>query len=752
MERVSRMKMCIAYRVRISLIALVVALMLSPLPFVVLRGSLDSAAETALGIGPTSSAPASPHTQLSTTTSSVGWTQLSPATSPPARAGASMTYDAHDGYVLLFGGYQSGGTDLNDTWSYLHGTWTEITSTHSPSVRRYAAMAYDPAAGSVVLFGGSDPNAGMSDTWTFSNGEWTQIFPTTSPPARASASMVYDPAVDGLLLFGGTSNHCCSDAGLRDTWVFSDNQWTQLLPATSPPSVNEYAMTYDSIQNEVVLYGGWYPNGGCGNTVGGTWVFSDGTWAELSTSGSPGPRQAMRMAFDTALGYSVLFGGGNGTNCLPSPVFGDTWTYSSSGWTNLTSSLSTSPSARELEAMTYDQADGYILMFGGQTTSTLLGDAWTFGEILLSPSSARLIPVTGWASNSESCAIGSAASPQALFASKTVGNFNETSDLWNTALSSEGTATLCYEAPGGVGFEHVSLSMSNVADVDPTKSVAGYPSLQYGVCPWGEGQPPPVSPDYPLPLQSSAGLIPPVWPVVSYSVPQPVGSGIDFAYDIWLNPWRAPIGPGYNCDSSNAPESPAFYLEVMVWLNWENQFPAGSPVSAGSFETLIGTAISPQTYTSYLSCNSYGDTVSYSLDETENTVQATVGIDLQTVISDAISLANGCASNPSGTDFSDFWLNQIDLGQEFLPSAGSQVQLSWEVTAYCLVAGLETPSPLQLHCPPSSPATASGTSMVGPLTRGEAVIGIGSVVGVGTTLATLWVTRAVKRKARRVGK
>jgi uncharacterized repeat protein (TIGR02543 family) len=45
-------------------------------------------------------------------------TQLSPATSPPARAYASMAYDPGTGQLLLFGGYSQCSEALNDTWTY----------------------------------------------------------------------------------------------------------------------------------------------------------------------------------------------------------------------------------------------------------------------------------------------------------------------------------------------------------------------------------------------------------------------------------------------------------------------------------------------------------------------------------------------------------------------------------------------------------------------------------------------------------
>jgi hypothetical protein len=48
-----------------------------------------------------------------------GWTQLSPATSPPPRILASMAFDEFNGQVVLFGGSAIGDPSVaNDTWTY----------------------------------------------------------------------------------------------------------------------------------------------------------------------------------------------------------------------------------------------------------------------------------------------------------------------------------------------------------------------------------------------------------------------------------------------------------------------------------------------------------------------------------------------------------------------------------------------------------------------------------------------------------
>jgi hypothetical protein len=239
------------------------------------------------------------------------WTQLSSATSPPARYQPSMAYDPATGNVVLFGGGGSGGSGyLGDTWIFNGTTWTQLSPATSPSARYGASMAYDPATGSMVLFGGHAASGFLSDTWTFNGTTWTQLSPATSPPALAGASMAYDPATGDMVLFGG----CCN---VSDTWIFNGTTWTQLSPATSPPARDQAPMAYNPATGDMVLFGG-YGNSGY---LSDTWTFDGTTWTQLSPATSPSSRCGA-MAYDPATGDMVLFGGYGNSGYLS-----DTWTF-----------------------------------------------------------------------------------------------------------------------------------------------------------------------------------------------------------------------------------------------------------------------------------------------------------------------------------------------------------------------------------------------------------------------------------------
>ena len=65
---------------------------------------------------------------------------------------------------VLFGGYGSSVSRLNDTWEY-NGTWQQVNTAQTPPGRFHHSMAYDTRRHVMVLFGGVDSaNAKLNDT------------------------------------------------------------------------------------------------------------------------------------------------------------------------------------------------------------------------------------------------------------------------------------------------------------------------------------------------------------------------------------------------------------------------------------------------------------------------------------------------------------------------------------------------------------------------------------------------------------
>jgi pimeloyl-ACP methyl ester carboxylesterase len=166
--------------------------------------------------------------------------------------------------------------------------------------------------------------------------------------------------------------------------------WTQ-SPATGPGARESHAMAFDSISNVTVMFGGEITNNGISTPYTDTWLFDGTTWAQTAASG-PCERWAHQMAFDSARGMTVLFGG-NDTRpardfdpaCLASSIdpggatinYGDTWLFDGSSWTR---GPAAGPPARAHHAMAFDSARSATVLFGGiiADTPNLYSDTWLF--------------------------------------------------------------------------------------------------------------------------------------------------------------------------------------------------------------------------------------------------------------------------------------------------------------------------------------------------------------------------------------
>jgi hypothetical protein len=310
---------------------------------------------------------------LASSSSVPTWTQQSPATRPPGLSGASMAYDAAAGNVVMFGGTHSIGPShyLAGTWVWDGSTWTQQHPATSPPARFGASMAYDTATGNVVMFGGENRQArAPRGTWAWDGSTWTKQAPTTSPPGRIYPAMAYDAATGTVVMFGGET---ATGRLLHDTWVWDGSTWTQQHPTASPPVRFGASMAYDAAAGNVVLFSGYNSR----FALGGTWVWDGSTWAKQSPATRPPTRWGASMAYDAATGNVVLYGGFDPVTGTKD--FGDTWAWDGSTWTR--QAPGTSPSARYLASAAYDSATGNVVLFGGFDTVTQrsLGDTWTWG-------------------------------------------------------------------------------------------------------------------------------------------------------------------------------------------------------------------------------------------------------------------------------------------------------------------------------------------------------------------------------------
>jgi uncharacterized protein (TIGR03437 family) len=149
--------------------------------------------------------------------------------------------------------------------------------------------------------------------------------------------------------------------------------WTQQNPQTSPPARSQSAMAYDSAHGQVVLFGGADPNG---TALNDTWVWDGSNWSLKSPQTSPAARLGHAVVYDSAHGQVVLFGGVNGISAN-SQTFDDTWVWDGLNWTQ--QSPQSTPGGRSVFSMAYDSAHDETVLFGGASANfPTLNDTWVW--------------------------------------------------------------------------------------------------------------------------------------------------------------------------------------------------------------------------------------------------------------------------------------------------------------------------------------------------------------------------------------
>ncbi len=336
------------------------------------------------------------------------WQKVYEATTrPPARRSCAMTFDSARGELVVFGGLTSGGM-IDETWSFDPFTvrWTQRSPASSPPARFSAAMSYDSARQRVVLFGGRGSTTALNDTWEWDGAAWIVQTPQTSPPALSNPAMTYDVARNVTVLCGQDA------ANNLETWEWTGTNWSSAAAPGFKPS-RSYSLVYDQNRSEVILNAAaldasihdetWVHNGtswrlehthvspvlpmvydsardqcvSFGTVYDGrshaprTFVLKGSSWEQPSILSQPALRDGHAMAFDSVRQQTLLFGGITSGGAL----LDDTWEWNGRGWSRLGSNP---PTGRFGHAMAYDSARRRVVLFGGSDSSGPLDETWDF--------------------------------------------------------------------------------------------------------------------------------------------------------------------------------------------------------------------------------------------------------------------------------------------------------------------------------------------------------------------------------------
>ena len=299
---------------------------------------------------------------------SITWTQVT-GQAPSARRSFGFAYDSLRSEAVLFGGADGAWNSLSSTWLW-NGTWIQAMPAVSPTARHSHAMAFDHLRQRAVIFGGFVNLSGgnLGDTWEWDGANWNQQVTTIQPLARHAHAMAFDGATGKVILFGGYDGNSNGGIAMADTWTWDGLTWTQLSPATTPPARHSHAMSFDTLRQRLVMFGG-YSQANLSH-LGDTWEWDGSDWSLAQAANAPGPRRAHAMAFDPVRGGTVLFGGYDGQD------LGDNWSWDGTLWTLLPTTAA--PSARHGAGMVYCSQQQATVLFGGRfRNGTILGDTWT---------------------------------------------------------------------------------------------------------------------------------------------------------------------------------------------------------------------------------------------------------------------------------------------------------------------------------------------------------------------------------------
>jgi len=312
------------------------------------------------------------------------WSQITPATLPPARNGHSMTWDPVRRRVVLFGGGTgTPGTVMNDTWEWDGTNWARVTTQTAPPARTAHAAAYHADRNRLMIACGEYATGLYADTWEYDGTNWVETSPADAPAARADHAAVYDGARNQIVLFGGRD---AASVARGETWLWRGTRWTMATPAATPTPRFDHAMAFDGARGNVVLFGG-FATGGVQND---TWLWDGTNWTMANPTTRPSARYQHAMAFDSSRGRVVLFGGTVASTAL----LNDTWEWDGTNWQQLTPT--TSPLARSEHMMVFDAARNLVVMFGGRiSASTFRQDTWTFDGTTWTDRNTSNVPIRG---------------------------------------------------------------------------------------------------------------------------------------------------------------------------------------------------------------------------------------------------------------------------------------------------------------------------------------------------------------------
>src|SRR5271166_3426786 len=268
------------------------------------------------------------------------------------------------------------------------GTWTMVLTRDLPaSTNGWEQLVYSSAIQRSVMLSqyhqtNSEPNESLLG-YNFDTNSWELLdmgglVHTENIPegGESQGYFGYDPSISSIVY------HCCTSGSnqaedVNHTWwydVVGQSGRNKQTPLEPPAIALQPGGAFDAANNVFVMFGG--------SSYNGTWIYDpvSNSWQQRKPSGTlPNPSMILSaMAYSSSAQQVYLFGGRNG-----STYYSDLYAYSVplNTWTKIAPAGGQKPPARMSAGFAYDSTNNVFLLYGGQSSSGVLGDTWIFDPV-----------------------------------------------------------------------------------------------------------------------------------------------------------------------------------------------------------------------------------------------------------------------------------------------------------------------------------------------------------------------------------
>lgn len=155
----------------------------------------------------------------------------------------------------------------------------------------------------------------------------------------------------------------------------AQNVWTTVTTPSNPAHGLWPGLAYSTAAGGCILYGG----SNASATSNETWRYDASGWTQLSPPTDPGQRHTFGICADELRGVVVMFGGSDNAYTPQ----GTTWEFDPAltTWTQRTSSSGSSPGPRYGCRMVYDVLRGVSVLYGGWSGAGFTNETWEWDGV-----------------------------------------------------------------------------------------------------------------------------------------------------------------------------------------------------------------------------------------------------------------------------------------------------------------------------------------------------------------------------------